>query len=302
MRDAANQLVGAECYYLTGGRPDADGVASGTHVQALTGAAYGQAAVEVLAQAASFAQLVDQVRALKVRGRDFRIEFRRFPQAQPIGQRQAIVEVANCLDGAPKLDEPKERYYLVGQKGGWWFGRLVGEPDRRYNRHDGKPCRTSSSLPSRLARGLVNLVRNSAESILDPCCGTGSILLEASALGLVSYGLDWNEKMVAMSRQNALYFNYATIVEQGDARQWDRRGGAVVTDLPYGKNLEVSPQVIQGILSRGARLAPVGVYAAGADLSAWLTDGGYGAIETYQVAKSAVFSRYIHRAESVVFR
>ncbi|NKB67277.1 MAG: methyltransferase domain-containing protein [Candidatus Latescibacteria bacterium] len=301
VRQAENQLVAGECFYLTGGTLDMDGVAASAHIQGLQGAAYAQAGVELIVQASQLSHLVERLRPLRVEGIDFRIEFHRLDKKLEMGTRQAIIEVANCLAGYPNLDKPQHRFALVAQESGWWFGRLVGEPNRRYVKHDDKPHRTSSSLPSRLARAMVNLASAKAQSILDPCCGTGSILLEASALGLSSYGLDWNEKMVAMSRQNIRHFGYTAPVELGDARQWEQQGEALVTDLPYGKNLEVSPQIIQGILARGAQLAPVGVYAAGSDISAWLAAAGYVDIELFRVPKSTGFTRYIHRAESACF-
>jgi len=55
-----------------------------------------------------------------------------------------------------------------------------------------------------------------------------------------------------------------------DARDWPEPSDAIVTDLPYGKGLEASEEVIRGILEQARSLAPVAVFIAGSDLTDWL--------------------------------
>ena len=230
----------------------------------------------------------------------FRVEFLRLSDRIQVGKREAILAIANVLDAAPNLDAPAHRFLLAVEEDGFWFGEIVTEVDRSYAQHDAKPCRTSSSLPSRLARVLVNLVVPEARTILNPCCGTGSILLEAQAIGVTAYGIDWNPRMVTMSRQNLASFGYGAPVELGDARNWHRTGDALVADLPYGRFLHTRQEVILGILEAGARLAPVAVYVAAKDISGWLWEAGYGEVQVLRAPKTAGFVRYIHRARSLV--
>ena len=145
-------------------------------------------------------------------------------------------------------------------------------------------------------RALINLVRPYAKTILDPCCGTGSILLEAQAMGLDARGGDWNPKMVGMSSRNLVHFGYDAGVELMDARDWPEPSDAIVTDLPYGKGLEASKTVIRGILERARSLAPVAVFVAGSDLTDWLRAVGYKRVELFRVPKYTGFARYVHRA------
>ena len=165
-----------------------------------------------------------------------------------------------------------------------------------YLRHRTKPFHTSSSLPAQLARGLVNLVRPYANTIIDPCCGTGSILLEAQAIGIAVTGGDWNRKMVEMSETNLEHFGYEGRVLLKDAEQWVTSADAVVTNLPYGKNLKASEKGIRDILARVVGLAPVGVFVTTRDITGWLEAAGYMDVEVYRVPKSPRFVRFVHRA------
>jgi tRNA G10 N-methylase Trm11 len=101
-----------------------------------------------------------------------------------------------------------------------------------------------------------------------------------------------------MSRRNVAHFGYETQIDRADARDWSETADAVVTDLPYGRGLEVSEEDIRGIVAGVMCIAPVAVFVAGEDISSWLRDAGYGRVETYRVPKTRAFRRYIHRAWS----
>ena len=192
------------------------------------------------------------------------------------------------------MEDPRVRLVLVQQEQRWWLGRWVVGPDGSYRRHRSKPWQTSSSLPARLARALVNLVPVGARRVLDPCCGTGSILLEAAAVGLEPIGVDWNVKMVGMSRANLAHFGYTAPVHHADARTWSEPADAIVTDLPYGKNLPAAEQLVEAILSNCVRLAPFAVYVSTADLSPTLRAVGYAQVERWAVPKNRGFVRFVH--------
>jgi len=297
IRDPANELAGGECLALTGGLTGADGVADVTTVDHVVRAAYVRRGVRVLARAASLDQLVAAVPGAGPWRDGFKIEFASVREDSALRQRDAIIAVANAMDTArPDLHSPNRRLLLVEQAAEVWLGDIVAEPDRSYDLHDAKPFRTSSSLPSRLARALVNLAGTTVTTVLDPCCGTGSILLEACRMGLHGVGADNNNRMVGMSVQNLAHFGYEAPVSLCDAAELDVAADAVVTDLPYGRNLHTDAASIQSILRSCAGLAPVGVFAAGEDISQSLVAAGYAETLLYRVRKSNAFTRYIHLA------
>ena len=99
-----------------------------------------------------------------------------------------------------------------------------------------------------------------------------------------------------MSRQNIAHFGYGASVELIDARDWPEPSDTIITDLPYGKGLEVSEEVIRGILEHVWGLVPVTVFVAGSDITNWLQSVGYERVEVFRVPKYTGFSRYVHRA------
>lgn len=294
-----NELIAAECEQLTGGRPDGDGVALCRTITHIPHAAYVRMGLRRIAQAPTFDGLLDAIQGAHFDGTDFRVDCLTLSGTFPHSEIRTIVEVANRIPFYPNLETPQHRFLVVAQTGAFWCGEILTETAQSYVPHSAKPYHVSSSLPARMARALVNLVAPPATSLIDPCCGTGSILIEAHALGLQTYGADNNPKIAGMGRKNLTHFNYAPTIDYADARSWTRTADALVTDLPYGKRLLSADAIIPSILAHARTLAPVAVYVAGRNIHAWLANAGYDDIAVYRIIKHNGFTRYVHHARSL---
>lgn len=294
-RQPGNELIAAECENLTGGKPESDGVAICQRIDLIPRAAFVQRGLRLIARAETLEALVTIVKEQTFPAENFRVELMRTGRAPLPTRQEIILAIANALQTYPKLKAPQHRFLLLGRADGLYFGEILSESQHDYQRHAHKPFHTSSALPAQLARGMVNLASPPARTILDPCCGTGSILLEALALGLETYGYDYNWRMVNMARRNLAHFGYNGPVQYGDARQIQQLAEAVVTDLPYGHMHAMDNDMVRAILAHCASLAPLGVFAAGTDISSWLKEAGYTEIEVFRVKKRSQFVRYIHR-------
>ena len=97
------------------------------------------------------------------------------------------------------------------------------------------------SLHPRYARTLVNLTRvRSGQTILDPFCGTGGILLEASMIGAKVLGSDIAEDMVGGCVANLNHFQAVfdriDVSDIGDIASVFGKVDVVATDPPYGRS------------------------------------------------------------------
>lgn len=260
--------------------------------------AYVRYGVRILARGVDLPTLTDSVRAIESWPDGFRIDFASLRADGRLRQRPSVIAVADAMgDARPDLHSPSLRLLLAEQRDEVWLGEILAETDRSYALHDDKPHRTSASLPSRLARALVNLAGPGVRAVVDPCCGTGSILLEACRLGMRADGGDRNKRMVGMTTQNVRHFGYEARALHCDSADLQCAGDAVVTDLPYGRNLETDSANIASILRACAGMAPVGVFAAGEDITRGLLDAGYATVVLHRVKKSNAFTRYVHLAE-----
>lgn len=299
-RAPRNGLIAAECQALTGGSPDVDGVANCDTIARISRAAFVHRGIAVFARAATLDELVERVRERWDADMDadrFRIDVHDPSQRCSSTTIEIATAFADVIPFGPDLRDPLHRFLVIAGEDGFTFGAVEAEADGSYRDHDAKPWTTSSSLDSRFARALVNLVPD-ARSILDPCCGAGSIVLEAASLGLSAFGVDWKPALVGMTRENLAHFGYDAGVELADSRTHAQTADAIVTDLPYGHAIESDEHGIRAILEQSASQAAAGVFVAPADISTWLASAGYIDIGVHTVLKRRGFTRWVHVARS----
>lgn len=301
MRDLNNALIAAECQQLTGSKPERDGLAFCDALEHISRAAYVNAGARGIIQTSALADLLIWIRHTRFQADAFHIELVDWSNAGLPSKLDVVIEVANAIRGHPNLKNPQRRFVLIVSEDSVWFGELTVAATHSYRQHDRKPRRTAGSLPSALARALVNLAGPHISSIVNPCCGTGSILLEACALGLEAHGVDWSGPNVKMSRRNLSHFGYTASVIQIDASNWTQTADALISDLPYGTAHPLDESVVFELLRNAVYQAPIAIFVAAKNLSTQLQQAGFCDIELFRIKKSKVFSRYVHRAQSPVF-
>ncbi|TAL14864.1 hypothetical protein EPN95_01400 [Patescibacteria group bacterium] len=107
-------------------------------------------------------------------------------------------------------------------------------------------------LPPKLAQIMINLAHPDAGArILDPFCGTGVILQEASLMGYRVYGTDLVDKMISFSRDNLEWLSRTHRVDvrsdlhSGDAMttKWQSPIDAVVAETYLGQPFSAPPSM-----------------------------------------------------------
>lgn len=119
-----------------------------------------------------------------------------------------------------------------------------------------KVSKFPSELHWKLSRLMVNLSGlNESETMCDPFCGTGTILLEAESMGIKSIGIDFDKKMYNMVKKNLDANGYQSkIINAGYEyiKKIKDKFDGIVTDLPYGissKSSESPKKLIRDFVS-----------------------------------------------------
>jgi len=131
-----------------------------------------------------------------------------------------------------------------------------------------KPFFHPSAMQAKLARCMINLAKPKAgETVLDPFCGTGTMLIEAKLIGCQAIGLDIQRRMVKGTIRNMEHFNVKPegiiIADAKDPPLTEV--DCVVTDPPYGISsttlkrttrqiVEELLVAVDGMLSKGRRV------------------------------------------------
>ncbi len=152
--------------------------------------------------------------------------------------------VGEKVSGRPRLSNPEEMIlvFAVGDKlvitrKVWEFkmdSLAPRDPQRR-------PVFHPTSLKPRFARLLVNLSGlKPGQTLLDPFCGVGGILIEAGLLGIEATGIEVNRRWASGAEENLNYYKVKAKVINTDFLEWhDGKFDAIVTDLPYGRSSSI---------------------------------------------------------------
>ncbi|MEM2839321.1 MAG: methyltransferase domain-containing protein [Thermoplasmata archaeon] len=124
--------------------------------------------------------------------------------------------------------------------------------EKRKNRF--LPYTSPVSIHPRLARTLINLTAASRDAkILDPFCGTGSILIEAAMMGFPTFGSDISEDMIEGARRNLRHLGLKSELRQLDVSKISEFGtkfDCIVTDPPYGRSSSTGKEPLGELYSR----------------------------------------------------
>lgn len=288
-------LIEAESRAFLQASPNAEGLVFCPHKVDLYHAAYLRSGMAVLYRGPDLPSLLHHLDQEKYHQEGFRVSVVKRLRHGEHDSGHIAHEVGARIGGRPNLNSPTCVFQVVLCDDEIWFGKVHTETENSWRYHAKKPVVTSSSLPTRLARLMVNLAAPFGSRLLDPCCGTGTLLIEAAHIGALAVGCDSNEKMVQASRDNLEHFGYPSWLFVGDAREVQGDFDVVVTDLPYGRMLPVSATLYREILSNLRWRAPHHVIVTAMALTPLLEELGY-VVEQVVEAPKPRFVRLVHVA------
>ncbi len=136
-------------------------------------------------------------------------------------------------------------------------GRCIGRIDR--SSFEGRKVRNLPfnhpiSIHPKFARALVNLtMTRQGGRLLDPFCGTGAIVMEASLAGCDAIGSDISQKMIEGARMNLQSLDIDAELLRCDIGEISRAVGnvsGVATDPPYGRSTSTDGEPLPELFSR----------------------------------------------------
>lgn len=269
------ELASAESVTLTGAAPDEYGITVSDTCTDVCRGAYLKSCTEVLFEVGSVSELYANIRSVDLHADGFRVSVVKKPRNLNVDSMALARQIGGVIGGKPNLSSPQVVFLTVITPEKIWFGRLLSESDSMWVAHDQRPHVTSSSLPARLARALVNLVASPGEHLLDPCCGTGTIVMSAAHCGVQASGYDINPRMVGATTKNLKHYGLTADVQLNDARTIQRWFDVIATDLPYGISLVKDTAAAAEILANLRTCAPKAGFIDIRDLSQPLADLGY---------------------------
>lgn len=287
--EEVRQLAEAEATAITGGTAYPSGIVVADQAVDWARSAYILCGGSLIGAFESVEALCDSITPDQLERGPGILTVRKIPRGLELGKHVITQHLGLRLGKPASSGGEGTDYLLVATEQMLWFGEALPPRKRAWGAFADKPYDLSIAIASQMARALVNLALHptppapDAEpcaagrgcALLDPCCGSGTILIQAAAMGLRVVGFDKNLKMIRSTRGNLRYFGLPAQLAVADAASVRGHYDVVVTNLPYDRFCPISPEQLGLILDNLVHLAGRQVLVAGEDIRPFLDARGY---------------------------
>lgn len=207
--------------------------------------------------------------------------------------------LGNVIAGEPELKHPERHFGIVYVEGQWHFGFLY-KAEALWFKHQVKPHSYSTALGTRLARALVNIAAPKPQGlrVIDPCCGIGTVLVEALSMDIPILGRDMNWFVAQGSRKNIAHFGYEGTVELGPIEDVTEHYDVAIIDMPYNLFTSASYEEQLAIVNEARRIANRVVFVAIEPMHTMFDAAGFTIVDEATVLKGNTdFMRLVYVCE-----
>lgn len=197
------------------------------------------------------------------------------------------------IRGKAEMRTPERVFAILRLADRWLFGECSANK-AIWLKHRNKPQNYSTALNTRLARAAVNIAVPNPQGIkaIDPCCGIGTVLIEARSMEIDMIGYDLNPLAVMGARANLAHFGLDCSVAIGDMRFIKESFDAAILDLPYNLCSVISPEEQLEMLQSAHNLARRVVIMTTEPMDSLIMSAGF-VIEDRCVVKKGSFKRQV---------
>ncbi|WP_019413705.1 TRM11 family methyltransferase [Paenisporosarcina sp. TG20] len=255
--------------------------------------------IDVLFEGNELSDILKQVEIVKMNDETFKVIFVKIndlistKKVDYQQKRQIEREIGMIIDGQADVHHPDITFGLVPFEGKWYFGIYV-KSDAVWLHHMKKPREYSTALSTRVARAVANIAVPNPNGIkaIDPCCGIGTVLVEALSMGIDIVGRDINPLVVLGSRENIEHFGLIGEVDLGPIAEVNGSYDATIIDMPYNLYTHATPEDQLSILMHARPFSKKLVLVTIDNIDHMVKEVGFN-ITDRCVAKKGIFSREI---------
>ncbi len=233
--------------------------------------------------------IINKIKNEKISYDDFKVNYMKSEDGDVSYENRlkAVREIGFVINGFPDIHNPKVELAIIKIKDKWIFGELI-KNDFKWQKHNDKPHSYSNAIPLRMARALVNIATcdDKRLSIIDPCCGVGTVVIEALDLGFNIKGYEISKPIACNARNNIEFFGYnREIITSGDMHNIRERYDVAIVDIPYGLYSPITSQEQKDIINNSRRIARKLVIITFEDMDNIITSAGFKVLDKCYMIK-----------------
>lgn len=239
-------------------------------------------------------EMVDKLKSEKLSYEDFKVKYIDTESNMEFNEKHRIEGVIGYeIMGYAKIHDPEVIIGITYADGKWILGEYL-KNQAIWIHHNNRPRQYSNSLTTKISRAIVNIVtgRDVSTRVVDPCCGIGTVVIEALSMGVNIRGFDINSKVVDGAKRNLNFFGYSDVIEEGDIRKIEEKYDAAIIDIPYGLAARTTSEIQRGIINSARRITNKLLLVSLEEMDREILEAGFSILEKCHVFKGD-FKRYI---------
>ena len=252
--------------------------------------------IKIIYSDESLDRMVSKIKEDNLSYDDFKVSYVKSEQGdvQYEDRLEATRKIGFVVNGYPDMHKPRNPLAVTKISGLWIFGEYERN-DFKWQKHNDKPYSYSNALGLRMARALVNIAMKDNEegTLIDPCCGVGTVVIEALDLGIKVKGCEISKQMAYNARENVEFLGYLrdTIVCYDMHKIKDKYDSAII-DIPYGLFSPVTLEEQKAIIHTARNICEKMVIVTFEDMEKFIVEAGFSVIDKCVVPKGN-FKRHI---------
>lgn len=222
--------------------------------------------IQIISSSEDYFALLKNIKGKNIRVEGFKIEYLLLEgdTTDYTQRREKLKDIGYSIEGEPDFKMPSVTYAICQYQNNWYFGRLT-KHNPGWHIHKKKPCSFSNSINMDIAKALVSIASkgNKTHTLLDACCGVGTIILEACFWGIKIEGCDISPNACIHTQQNLAHYDYNAPVYCSDIKDLNKKYDAAIIDLPYNlysySNDLITANIIESTAKLSTRLVIVSI-------------------------------------------
>jgi len=242
----------------------------------------------------SLEDLTSQIESQRIHYDDFKVKYVETEERMGVRDRLHIEHVVGgIVFGDAQMRNPKITLGVSMVEGKWVFGEYEKNA-AQWLTHNDKPYSYSTALNTRVARALVNIAvcGNLESKVVDPCCGIGTVVIEALSMGVDIRGFDFNAQVIEHAKSNLKHFGYENAVEAIDIHDLSETFDVAIIDLPYGVFTKSTLEEQVAIIDSARKITDKLVLVSIVDMDEYIRRANFQIIDKCHADKGK-FRRYI---------
>lgn len=253
--------------------------------------------LDIIYEKNSFSEIISALIKEEFSSSEFKVEYLRL-NSENISyddRLKAVKKIGLNIIGFPNIKKPTITFGVTFYNNIWYFG-ILKKNSYYWHDHDNKPFSYSNSIPVKTAKAILNIITNGNKSlsIIDPCCGIGTTLIEGLSMGYNIVGSDINESIVDYGKKNLIHYNLEPLIETVDIAKINKNYDASIIDLPYGIFSHITQEKQEEIIKSARKISKKMILLSFEPIENVIQNSGF-TIEDYCESEKGTFKRYIYK-------